>query len=310
MPVVSDSTLVLFPGALGDFICFLPTLLALRRRHAGTMVVVAQPAVLQLLRLPETTGISIDRREIADLFADSAAPAPETRGLLGGVGSVYSWTGFGDGNFAQRLEAATGGTVHLRAFRGMQAGEHAVDYYARCAGVRPCFPLHPALADDTRWLAAFERRYRVEGEPLMVMHAGSGSPRKNWEGFAALARWWGARHPDRIIVLCGPAEMDHVRLAVDAIQISGLTLPQVVALLRRSRLYLGNDSGISHLAGAVGIRGVVLFGSTAPVIWAPRSDALQVMHAPDPCRRCPADRFCVHRLSVEAVGGALEARRE
>jgi ADP-heptose:LPS heptosyltransferase len=310
MPVVADSTLVLFPGALGDFICFLPTLLALRARHPGPMRVVAHPAMLQLLRLPETTGISIDRREIADLFADSAAPAAETRRLLGGVGSVYSWTGFGDGNFAQRLEAATGGTLHLHAFRGMQAGEHAVAYYARCAGVHPCFPLHPALADDTRWLATFERRCRVEGQPLLVMHAGSGSPRKNWEGFAALARWWGTRYADRIIVLCGPAEMDHTPRAVDAIHLSGLTLPQVVALLRRSRLYLGNDSGISHLAGAVGTRGVVLFGSTAPVNWAPRSAALQALHAPDPCRRCRADRFCVHRLSVEAVGGELEAQRD
>ena len=93
------------------------------------------------------------------------------------------------------------------------------------------------------------------------------------------------------------------------IRVAGLSLPQVVALLRRCSLYVGNDSGISHLAGGVGARGVVLFGPTDPHAWAPRSTTLQVLHGPGPCGQCPEDAFCVHRLPVASVLRSLEAQR-
>jgi ADP-heptose:LPS heptosyltransferase len=88
---------------------------------------------------------------------------------------------------------------------------------------------------------------------------------------------------------------------------SDLSLAQVAALLRCAALYLGNDSGISHLAGAVGTRGVVLFGPTDPRMWAPRGGRLRVLHAPDACGLCGPEVFCTHRLRPAAVVAALEA---
>ena len=55
------------------------------------------------------------------------------------------------------------------------------------------------------------------------------------------------------------------------------SLWQVGALLSRADLYVGNDSGVSHLAGAMGARGVVIFGPTCPEQWRPLGGALTVI---------------------------------
>src|SRR5262245_51946953 len=109
---MSDDLLVLFPGALGDFVCFLPTLTALRAQHPGRIAVVAQPAQLTLLSPTQFQRISIDRREIADLFATSPLAAG-TRELFVGFARALSWTGYGDVNFTNRLAKATQAPINV-----------------------------------------------------------------------------------------------------------------------------------------------------------------------------------------------------
>ena len=308
MPPPRDSAAVLFPGALGDFICFLPTLRALRGRHAGQLLLVAQPALLDLVELPALATASIDRREIADLFAVDAETAPATRALFEGFDSVYSWTGFGNPDFSQRLAATSRGRLSVFRFRGMLRGEHAADYYARCVGVAPSPLGAPSIRRDQVWLTAFKQRHHLDARRVLVVHPGSGSPSKNWQGFEPMILGWCRRHADTIVLLRGPAEArDSIRNVPEVIAVDGLSLPQVAALLGDSALYLGNDSGISHLAGAVGARAVVLFGPSDPSVWAPRGERVHVVYAPTPCTACPGT-FCVHRLPVDSVTGALEAR--
>ena len=302
-----DGVLVLFPGALGDFVCFLPTLFALRQRHTGPMLIVAQPALYELVNLPDSKATAIHRREVADLFAPGPL-AVATKELFGGFGWTYSWTGFDDTNFLARLVTATGGTVRVYRFRGMEPGEHASDYYARCIRARAEKPV--TLVTDTLWARDFVERNRLGDRKLLVIHAGSGAPAKNWQGCMEVIRCWRQRCDDAIVLLRGPAERESDRLPPGVICVSGLSLPQVAALLQRCDVYLGNDSGISHLAGAVGARGVVLFGPSDPAVWAPRGGALHILHALTPCAQCGPDLFCVHRLSVERVTEALNLFRQ
>jgi heptosyltransferase-3 len=306
----SDTVLVLFPGALGDFICWLPALCGLRRRHRGAMLLVARPTLLDLVRFGGTAGASIDRREFADLFTVSAPLAPQTSALLRGFATVYSWTGFGNAIFARRIAEATGGAVHVFGLRAMQEGEHAAEYYVRCTGCADGAAVASVLVEDAEWFASFAERHQFDGRAFLLMHPGSGSTMKNWQGFEAIARCWREHGCGAVVVLSGPAEMESPPAPfADSVAVGGLSLPQVVALLRRSSVYLGNDSGISHLAGAAGARGVVVFGPTDPRVWAPRSEALRVLHAANPCGRCPPDVFCVHRLPVEAVLEVLRRQR-
>lgn len=306
MPPPADSAIVLFPGALGDFICFLPALAALQARHDGHLLLVTNPALRELVRLPRTATASIDRREIADLFVSDRPAGPETRKLFAGFRSVYSWTGFGNPDVSLRLAAVTGGQVNIYRFRGMDTGEHAVEYYARCVGVAPRLSIGSFFADDAEWFKTFERQHQIANS-FVVVHPGSGSAKKNWQGFEAIVRRYHEQDGNTVVLLQGPAEMERARPDYGAdVTLDGLSLPRVAALLRRSGFYIGNDSGVSHLAGAVGAHGLVLFGPTDPTTWAPQSDRLQILYAPEPCSRCGNDLFCLHRLPAERVLSALE----
>ena len=303
-----DSALVFFPGALGDLLCFLPALLGLRARHRGTLALVASPSLLDLLVLPAVERVSIDRREVADLFSPAAPVAMATRAVFGGCARAYSWTGSGDAVFARRLADATGGLVSVFAFRGMLPGEHAAAYYARCVGVAPCKPSAEHIQQDDTWLGRLDETQRIlVAQGGLVVHPGSGSRAKNWCGHLELVRRWRRRHGQRVTVLCGPAEA-HIgaRVPPAAHVLRGLSLAQVAALLRVAALYVGNDSGISHLAGVLGVRGAVLFGPSDPSVWAPPGGTLQVLRGAAGCPTCTPDRFCVHRLRVGAVVDALE----
>ncbi|MFI5395489.1 MAG: glycosyltransferase family 9 protein [Candidatus Binatia bacterium] len=307
MPPPANRTLVLFPGALGDFLCFLPTLTVLRTQHSGHLLLVIDPTLQELVRLPCAATASIDRREIADLFVSDRPAGPETQKLLAGFSSVYSWTGFGNPDVGLRLAKVTSGQVNIYPFRGMEAGEHAVEYYGRCVGVVPQTSIGSFLADDVEWFETFERQHQIENS-FVVVHPGSGSTKKNWRGFEAIVRRYHEQEGNTVVLLQGPAEMERPRPDYGAdVTLDGLSLPRVAALLRHSRFYIGNDSGVSHLAGAVGACGLVLFGPTDPTTWAPRSSGLHILHAPEPCSRCGNDLFCLHRLPAERVLSALGA---
>ena len=102
------------------------------------------------------------------------------------------------------------------------------------------------------------------------MHPGSGSPRKNWEGMDDVARDWQRARPTASSRCWVPPSVERgTRVPADVV-VAGEPLERVAAMLRRAHRYLGNDSGISHLAGLLGARGVVLFGTPTPRV-GPRS---------------------------------------
>jgi heptosyltransferase-3 len=294
-----SSIAILFPGALGDFLCLWPSLQALVESTGQPIRVFAKPACLDLLEPERFERLSIDRREIADLFG-AGSLGEETRALFAGTECAHSWTGHGDESFARRLGLAAGGAPHVHPFRGMAAGEHASEYFARCLGVRPVTRLLRPRPGADAWAEEFWSRHAL-GERTLAIHPGSGSAKKNWEGIPEIASGWRREHDGRVLILTGPAEEPCTSGAsLDAIVRNG-RLDRVAALLRRAHLYLGNDSGVSHLAGLVGARGVVLFGPTDPQTWRPLGGGVRVLHSPDPCPACGPERLCVHRMPVSRI---------
>jgi ADP-heptose:LPS heptosyltransferase len=78
----------------------------------------------------------------------------------------------------------------------------------------------------------------------------------------------------QVAAIIGPAETDQKKLllACGVVLLEGLELGTTAALARCSRAFVGNDSGVSHLAACSGARGVVIFGPTNPEIWRPLGD--------------------------------------
>lgn len=117
----------------------------------------------------------------------------------------------------------------------------------------------------------------IPDRPIVVLHPGSGSVQKCWpvERFALLARWLRRQCKAFVFVCLGPAELE--RLGPQRWNLPAADIPRLVAppldvlgaLLRRCHLFLGNDSGIAHLAAAAGCPCVVLFGVTDWRVWRP-----------------------------------------
>ncbi len=117
---------------------------------------------------------------------------------------------------------------------------------------------------------------------FLALHPGSGSPAKSWpaDRFAALAaRLAGGA---RILVVLGPAEEDQRWDRDPGVVVArDLPLRTLGALLSRAGLFVGNDSGVSHLAAAAGAPTLALFGPTDPALWAPVGHSVRWLRAPD-----------------------------
>ncbi len=120
-----------------------------------------------------------------------------------------------------------------------------------------------------------------ESQTLLV-HPGSGSPKKNapLEDFVVLARKWKQRTGGKAIFLFGPADADirqEFQRSVPASEFSVCGSPDfenLVKIIAAADFYLGNDSGISHLAGVLNKKGFVFFRATNPKIWRPLGEKL------------------------------------
>jgi ADP-heptose:LPS heptosyltransferase len=109
----------------------------------------------------------------------------------------------------------------------------------------------------------------------ILVHPGSGSPAKNWpsERFAAVIR--GAERPVRLIV--GEADQAVAARFCGVPRLEHPSLEELAARLAGCHAYLGNDSGVSHLAGLCGARSLVLFGPTDPTVWRPIGPRVEVL---------------------------------
>jgi ADP-heptose:LPS heptosyltransferase len=139
----------------------------------------------------------------------------------------------------------------------------------------PCVPTSNEEELAAPWIERLPSRF-------LAIHPGSGSPSKNWpaQSFAALV---GELQPDGAWLLVeGPADDDSassLRRRPGVVVAAGLSPRTLGAILRRAGVYVGNDSGVSHLAAAWGAPTVALFGPTEPRVWAPVGPRVRVVRA-------------------------------
>jgi ADP-heptose:LPS heptosyltransferase len=285
-------TLVIFPGALGDLICAVPAIRAIGRRNPDASLELMARAELARLAAGRIAGIarghSIDSPEVGAMFRAGGGHDEAARAFFGGFGAVHSFFASADARYRAELSDATrGAQISFHPFRPEHDG-HVGAAYLRSVGGR-CEDLDQDMDSSITLLesdlaAARQVLSRTGLEParyLMIL-PGSGARAKNWppERFVDLAG--SLLEPMRSLVVLGPAEealgdtFRKEKLCVER----GLGLPTVAALARMSAAFVGNDSGVSHLAAAAGARGVVIFGPTDPRRWRPLGKIAVVSHDP------------------------------
>lgn len=287
---------VLRPGALGDAVLTLPVLESLSA--TGAAVTVAGHAVFALAVECGLAAahVSFDDTRLLGLFADGGV-CP----LLAGFDLAVAY-----GSGASALGA---GLVRCGVRRvvewpcGPRPGTHMAAHLlgaVEAAGLEalarpPSLPPRPGWLEAARgWLGS----HGLAGR-FAALHPGSGGRAKRWpvERFAALAR----RLAMPVVWLLGPAEEADAEAhglgrALGAVA-EGLPLATLAGLLARCSVYVGNDSGVTHLAAAVGAPTVALFGPTEPAVWAPQGAHVRALGGPR------AGGFAA--LSVEAVADAV-----
>lgn len=147
----------------------------------------------------------------------------------------------------------------------------------------PCAALPlPSLRASEQAVRSVERRLRQMGirDPFAVIHPAAAQESKRWSAyrFAQVVRYLAARHGLPSLVIAAPQE-GHITDAVKgfagmaAHPVTDLSLKEVIALLGRAALFVGNDSGPAHIAAAMGCPTVVIFGASDPTIWRPLGSA-------------------------------------
>jgi len=244
--------LIIRPGGIGDFIVSLPALEHLRAEYLEVWA--AGPNV-PLIRFADCA------RSIASTGLDLlGVTEPPARLLLElrQFDSIVSWYGENRPDFRDLVHSLGLPVEFFAALPRERAAQHATDFYLEQVGA-PLGAVPRILCD-------------VESEDFAVIHPFSGSPRKNWplEKFCAMAAE--LEHTVPVRWCAGP---DDPPLA-EAVHIPDLY--ELACWLARARLYVGNDSGITHLAAAVGTPVLALFGPTDPDVWAPRGPNVRIAH--------------------------------
>jgi heptosyltransferase-3 len=274
---VAARALVIFPGALGDLVCAVPAIRAIARRHPGTRLELMARADLARFAVGRIAQVardhSIDSREMSAMFRAGGGADESARAFFGTFGAIHSFFAAGDACFRGSLrEAASGAPVSFYPFRP-EGGGHVAQEYLRAVGAasEPADPSIELSQSDLDGAIQVLARSGLERARFVMILPGSGSPSKNWppERFAGLAA--ALAPPMRPLVVLGPAEekIAQVFLGAKLAVVRDLPLETVAALATMSAAFVGNDSGVTHLAAAAGARGVAIFGPTEPPRWRP-----------------------------------------
>jgi hypothetical protein len=249
--------LLIRPGAIGDFIVSVPAMECLRCDWLEVWTAAQNVPLARFAhRARSIASTGLDLLEIT-------GPDPRLLATLRGFDSIVSWYG------AQRSEFRESVAVLGLPFQFFPAlpvegcGAHAVDFYLQQArSIADC------ASDGIPRIAC-----PAERGDFAVIHPFAGSPQKRWplERFRELA---GRLAPHMQVEWCaGPQD----ELA-GAVRFEDLY--ELACWLATARIYIGNDSGPTHLAAAVGTPVVALFGPSDPSVWAPRGAHVAVAAAP------------------------------
>lgn len=277
--------LILRAGALGDILLLRRAVFALRRGGHAALTLLAPQGPASALRGPGPSGVDDvipwEKAEVAELASDAPRLDGPLAVRLRGFDAALAYTRNHSmiANLGQFIPQVTPWDPEPPPGVG-----HASRWLAQAttpltAGVEDIPPVHAPSAEEAAsaapWLARLPAGF-------LALHPGSGSLGKNWpaEAFAAAAQ---ALTPGRPWLLVeGPADQVAAAALRSPNSVSARALPPRVlgAILAQAGLFLGNDSGVSHLAAAWGAPTLALFGPTDPAVWGPVGPRVATLRSP------------------------------
>jgi heptosyltransferase-3 len=286
--------LVIRGGAIGDFILTLPALKALRDARSNAQIEILgykHIAVLAENRFYAQAVRSIEYGPLGRFFASNSELPAELADYFASFDLIVSYLFDPDRIFEKNLRRCGVENLICGPAKILESAGHAAQQLAL-----PIEELGIEVVDLSERIFPLttDRQFAREflgnrSKPIVAIHPGSGSPQKNWplENWIALSSQ-GADFSDveHMVVISGDAdEAQTKRLEREWNDRSvcfakNLPLPRLAAVLEHA-IFIGHDSGISHLAAAAGANCILLFGPTDPNTWAPRNNNVRVLRAPN-----------------------------
>ena len=281
-------------GALGDFILFLPILDALfRSQAAGSFEIWTRP-VYGALVYGKPYSCSIHSHEASfwsGLYCGEEYESSRLPRELRSV-EVFFWVGQTTAcELAGRLEKSLGRPVHwICSFPADREDPQPVTHFLARQFRSLGWTLEveaPSVHVSSRWIREVQKWLedrRLSSESYAVVHVGSGGRKKVWplKRWTQLLVWMGSSLKLPIVFIAGPADAPFFPFVKNMSErlgghiVAERSLEWIMALLHAARVYVGCDSGVSHLAAAVGTPSCVLFGPTDPRVWAPRGPHVHI----------------------------------
>jgi ADP-heptose:LPS heptosyltransferase len=297
-----NRVLLIRGGAIGDFILTLPALKALREAYPDAQVEILgykHIAALAENRFYAQAVRSIEYGPLSSFFARNSELPAELANYFASFDLIISYLFDPDRIFENNLRRCGVENLLCGPAKIVETNVHAARQLAL-----PIEQLGIGVGDLTeRVFPSIDDRQFAKGflqflqQPILAIHPGSGSTEKNWplENWIALfSRNGGVPLTEdkcgqvgnafSLVVISGEAD----KTEAEALErewknreirfAKNLPLPQLSAVLERS-IFIGHDSGISHLAAASGANCALLFGPTDPDVWAPRNKNVQILRA-------------------------------
>jgi len=312
--------LLIHPGGLGDIILSLPAIALLRERFPAARVTIAGN-IDHLAPVAEgyaETVTSLSMLPLHNLYLDSELLQPEVQ-FWKSFDRILSWSGAGDTVFTRNLKKIHP-TASVESWKpGPKEPRHVSQLFvdslgSEIAAGRLAYPapirLGPeATANGLEWLS--ERGWRSQ-DSLVAIHPGAGSKAKRWPvtRFAIVARHLVLQEKKKLLIVEGPAESGisaQISGELPSVQVlpsESIPLNVLASVIAHAGLFIGNDSGIAHLAAALKVPSIVLFGPTLPQHWAPLGPEVIVLKDTRDCLACSAggdDHTCLENITVEKV---------
>ncbi|MGV8073363.1 MAG: glycosyltransferase family 9 protein [Syntrophobacteraceae bacterium] len=277
---------VVHHGALGDFLLSLPVFDGLYLAdHRLKIDFCSKSEHIALIRSKPYVGdlYSSERTDLTPFFHEDLWQKAQLPIFFENSEAIFIFGQTGSRAMAERLSRRVGVRVYwVRSFPDTDLVrpvsrflvEQVQRYGWLVADVLP--QIDPPEAESVlvkKWML---RRGWPEGVKPVMVHPGSGGRKKIWplQRWWALLRWLSLDLGRPVVMALGPADellrdfaAEAQKLGVSIIE--HITLTRLAAFLRDSCAYIGNDSGVTHLAAAVGIPTIAVFGPTSPEVWAP-----------------------------------------
>ena len=296
--------LVIHPGTLGDVVLALPAIQLIRRQFSDheLVLLVREPIGKLLLKFGLVDRvINMEGPDLAQLLSDDPCFGDDVGEIMDHCHHVVAWVTDCDGKLAMNLERL--GIEQrwiMSPHNGLLRSYHQSDRYLETLGflmhnvfqheillssqcaLRPNKPLF--LPDDSR---------KSDDPKSIFIHPSSGSLHKCWPPLkmATLIQQLIQGKKGKVILCQGPgdnaiiSELQSCLRAVNYKIIKETDLVEISQLLKRIDLYIGFDSGVTHLAAALGIPTIAIFGPTDVERWSPKGPHVDVILA-EPCQ-CP-----------------------